>query len=765
MPRSSKVDKPQMTSTAVMSFPQPPLRKSQEYLKAYMGYAFTAISAISQEVGSIDLKLFKASYERGIPKTTIIHEHEILSFLQYINPLTTFYDQVEATQIYLELTGEAFWIILKDGGKPQEAWLVRPDWMKIMPSKKDIIEHYVYNPGGNTMNKVIIPKENVIHFKYFNPLNPYRGKGSIQAAAMPLDIHTFAQEWNRNFFFNSAIPGLVFTTEKKLNEKVIKRFITQWQASYGGRAKSNKIAFLGSGFKLDKTTMGTKEMDFADQQRLMRDDILAVFKVPKSILGLTEDVNRASAKATNISFMERVITPRMMKFVGCLTEFLLPMYEEKNLFFDFTDPAPEDVEIKLKKYENALKYGWLTPNEVRAEENLEPLDGGDELKPLSFGPRGSSGVQEEPEPEKGISALLKSMKGKKKVKPKSKIKKKRKKKPYKHMVRVPVKRMEVIKREKLEKDLKKGLRKDLMKLISSLIKDKDVGDEAEKRQVFRGVDSLLNEEGKEAYWRQFIEFVTEREAEMKEKVVELFKDQETIILQRLEDVKHWRKDLRKGKESSILPSVEELGITWKVVFIDILREILIEQGNYTLSFLGVGGNLNLITDTAVGFLRVNGAELITSINETTRNQLRETLAQGFEAGEGVPDLRGRVEDVFKEATRNRAEMIARTETIRASNFATVEAYRQSEVVEAKEWLAEMDDRTCPYCQEMNGKVIDLNESYFEEGDDFTVDGSTLNIELLDVDEPPLHVNCRCTTIPVLIGQRQQASKKEVDKKV
>jgi len=765
MPRSSKVDKPQMTSTAVMSFPQPPLRKSQEYLKAYMGYAFTAISAISQEVGSIDLKLFKASYERGIPKTTIIHEHEILSFLQYMNPLTTFYDQVEATQIYLELTGEAFWIILKDGGKPQEAWLVRPDWMKIMPSKKDIIEHYVYNPGGNTMNKVIIPKENVIHFKYFNPLNPYRGKGSIQAAAMPLDIHTFAQEWNRNFFFNSAIPGLVFTTEKKLNEKVIKRFITQWQASYGGRAKSNKIAFLGSGFKLDKTTMGTKEMDFADQQRLMRDDILAVFKVPKSILGLTEDVNRASAKATNISFMERVITPRMMKFVGCLTEFLLPMYEEKNLFFDFTDPAPEDVEIKLKKYENALKYGWLTPNEVRAEENLEPLDGGDELKPLSFGPRGSSGVQEEPEPEKGISALLKSMKGKKKVKPKSKIKKKRKKKPYKHMVRVPVKRMEVIKREKLEKDLKKGLRKDLMKLISSLIKDKDVGDEAEKRQVFRGVDSLLNEEGKEAYWRQFIEFVTEREAEMKEKVVELFKDQETIILQRLEDVKHWRKDLRKGKESSILPSVEELGITWKVVFIDILREILIEQGNYTLSFLGVGGNLNLITDTAVGFLRVNGAELITSINETTRNQLRETLAQGFEAGEGVPDLRGRVEDVFKEATRNRAEMIARTETIRASNFATVEAYRQSEVVEAKEWLAEMDDRTCPYCQEMNGKVIDLNESYFEEGDDFTVDGSTLNIELLDVDEPPLHVNCRCTTIPVLIGQRQQASKKEVDKKV
>ena len=385
-----KVDTPQMANTAVMSFPQPPLRKSQDYLKAYTGYAFTAISAIAQEVASVDLSLYEIKYVRGVPETSVIHEHDILSFLQYMNPLTTFYDQVEATQIYLELTGEAFWIILKDKNIPREAWLVRPDWMKVVPSKTEVIDHYIYNPGGNVTEKVKIPKDNVIHFKYFNPLNPYRGKGSVQAAAMPLDIHTFAQEWNRNFYFNSAIPGLVFTTEKKLNDKVIERFINQWQASYGGRAKSNKIAFLGSGFKLDKTTMGAKEMDFAQQQKMMRDDVLAVFKVPKTILGLTDDVNRANAEATTRAFMERVITPRMKKFVGTLNEFLIPMYEESNLFLDFTDPAPEDVELKLKKYASARRYTWMTPNEIRAEENLDPVEGGDDLfAPLAGGTAGA----------------------------------------------------------------------------------------------------------------------------------------------------------------------------------------------------------------------------------------------------------------------------------------------------------------------------------------------------------------------------------------
>ena len=244
---AKKVERPQTSMTAVMSFPQPPLRKSQEYLAAYSGYAFTAISAIAQEVGSIDLKLYKAIHTSKGPETKLVGEHEVLSFLQYVNPLTTFYDLVEATQIYLELTGESFWIVLKNGERPQEVWLVRPDWMKIQPDKKEVISHYVYSAGGTSVDKVIIPKENVIHFKNFNPLNPYRGKGSVQAAALPLDIHTFAQEYNRNFFFNSAVPGLVFTTDKKLNEKVIKRFVNQWQASYGGAAKSNKIAFLGKG--------------------------------------------------------------------------------------------------------------------------------------------------------------------------------------------------------------------------------------------------------------------------------------------------------------------------------------------------------------------------------------------------------------------------------------------------------------------------------------------------------------------------------------
>jgi HK97 family phage portal protein len=668
--------------------------------------------------------------------------------------LTTFYDAVEATQIYLELTGEAFWVILKQNNIPREIWLVRPDWVKIKPDPKEIIKHYTYHPGGVYNEKVIIPKDQMIHFKYFHPLNPYRGKGSIQAAALPLDIHTFAQEWNRNFFYNSAIPSLVFTSERKMNTKVIKRFLEQWQASYGGRSKSNKIAFLGGGMKMDKTMMGAKELDFTEQQRMMRDDVLAVFKVPKTILGMTDDVNRANALATTRSFMERVITPRMRKFVGTLTEFLIPMYSNStNLFFDFTNPAPEDLEAKLKEYANARKYTWMTPNEIRVAEGLEPIEGGDDLfAPLAGGAKGPTfSLPSTTSAEgKGIKGLLGL--GKEKEVEKNGIGKTPRKKKFEHMMPMPVKRIEEIRREKL----KKGLTRDLTKFIGRMLKSEDGEEQSvgfKKKPKREEGEPLFTEEAKDAYWKRFIEVVTEREEEMKDKVTDLFNEQEKLILERLEkDVRYWRKDYRKGKESSVVPSVDELSIIWNAIFLAYIKEIFIEQGNYTLDFLGTGGQIDSSTDESVEYLREHGAELIKSINTTTRDQLRETLAEGFEAGEGIPKLRKRVEEVFSEATRNRAGMIARTEVLRASNFGTLEAYRQSEVVEAQEWLAERDGRACIYCLEMDGKIIGLDKKWFKSGDKLTVEGQTLKISDLAVTVPnEIHPNCRCTTLPVLVG--------------
>jgi hypothetical protein len=68
----------------------------------------------------------------------------------------------------------------------------------------------------------------------------------------------------------------------------------------------------------------------------------------------------------------------------------------------------------------------------------------------------------------------------------------------------------------------------------------------------------------------------------------------------------------------------------------------------------------------------------------------------------------------------------------------------------KEWYTAKSDRTCRYCNAMNGKVIDLQKTYFKVGDSFEVQWETIDLDYEDIAWPTLHPNCLCTLLPVII---------------
>jgi phage portal protein BeeE len=66
--------------------------------------------------------------------------------------------------------------------------------------------------------KVPFETSEIIHFKRFNPQDKYRGIGTVQAAAVPIDMDTFAAEWQRNFFGNSAMLAGILSSEGTLTQ-------------------------------------------------------------------------------------------------------------------------------------------------------------------------------------------------------------------------------------------------------------------------------------------------------------------------------------------------------------------------------------------------------------------------------------------------------------------------------------------------------------------------------------------------------------------
>lgn len=92
----------------------------------------------------------------------------------------------------------------------------------------------------------------------------------------------------------------------------------------------------------------------------------------------------------------------------------------------------------------------------------------------------------------------------------------------------------------------------------------------------------------------------------------------------------------------------------------------------------------------------------------------------------------RLQTIFTALKEQRLETIARTETITASTNATLSAWRQSKVVEGKQWWTAQSERTCKLCGSLHGKTIGMDENYFNKGDSLEAGGETMKFDYRDI---------------------------------
>jgi SPP1 gp7 family putative phage head morphogenesis protein len=146
------------------------------------------------------------------------------------------------------------------------------------------------------------------------------------------------------------------------------------------------------------------------------------------------------------------------------------------------------------------------------------------------------------------------------------------------------------------------------------------------------------------------------------------------------------------------------------------------------------GGFNVTNPAAVSWIERHAGELIKDISKTTRQTISELVDRAFTEQFTVDDLAKEIADVVKDPVR--AELIARTETMRASNAGEQEAWDQAVEEgllmgnEKQEWIVTPDDRLCPLCEAMDGQMAGFGETFNFDGD--------------EIDGPPGHPRCRCT---------------------
>ncbi len=237
--------------------------------------------------------------------------------------------------------------------------------------------------------------------------------------------------------------------------------------------------------------------------------------------------------------------------------------------------------------------------------------------------------------------------------------------------------------------------------------------------------SRWNEEQKEAYWRGYAAGTEGQEKGFRRIAKVLWEAQEKEVIGNLtskntpETVLFNEKEAIADFAKAFKPAIT---LVFELALKDALRGHEPEPVHTESYYNKQGGVLN---EAALRWIASRSLTLAKLLNGTTIEQLRPILAEGFAAGESVPQIRDRIEEYYTKANRVRATMVARTEVITASNKGLEEGYRELGVKNV-EWYTAVDERVCPECEPLHGNVYAIDEG----------------------PRPALHPDCRCVILSV-----------------
>jgi HK97 family phage portal protein len=633
-----------------------------EYL-ATSNAIYSCANLRARMLASLPLKF----YRKGREGREEVTGGPLVELVQRVNPFWTMGRLLRMTELSLCLWGEAFWFM--ERGKsgqltPREIWWGRPDRVRVVPDAQKYVKGFVYRPANGEKDIVFSPDE-VVWILYDNPIDEFEGLAPLAAARLAADTRSAALKSNRNLFRQGMqmggllMPrqGVEFSAEqaKELEAKLDQRF--------RGVDKAHRWGVFRTEVQLGQAGVTPKDAEFLGLLNVTLEDACRAYNMPLDLMGGRRTYE--NVRVSLVMLWDLCLLPEGRFIAEELVEKLLPMFpgEADEVEFDASNVAllQEDASEKWGREKGQIEVGALTINEWRAGRGMEPVGWGDEWwASMWVAPPGTVEVMG----DDGAG-------------------------------------------ERFGKSLYEGGGNgNLWRVLEAGI------------PVARAVEYDSAEH--RFIWRRWVRRLESQERELGEAVAGLFARQRDSVLDRLAG-RAARQVEASGRQTeefveAVIMEPFDLG-RWRKEFRmeirPLLEEIVRFHGLAALEDLGLmDAVFHSTLPEVVRFLEGRAQRFAEAVNETTWEMLRASLMEGMEEGEGIPELQERVEAVMAERIRSSKETIARTEVNGAANGGTLEAWRQSEVVEGKEWMSALiADRTRATHMEAHGQVVALDGNF------------------------------------------------------
>ena len=374
---------------------------SARQLYATQANLHAVVSYLADSVSQLPLKVYARSGENDRRRD---RDSVAARLLYRPNADQTAYEFWNATVTELLLMGVSTIWLLPDAESTSgyQLRLIPKEWIIDSERKTNYAPDTIRIMTASGGDAVDIPRTEFVQFRMYSPGNPGGYQSPIAALRQTLNEQIQADKFRTEIWASSGRFNSYLTRPANVqpwNDEQRKAFVTAFREGWGkGGSNAGKIPLLEDGMEIKPYQFNAQQAQYAETKQLSREDVAAAYHVNPSLIWHTTTQTYASAKDNARALYADCLGPTLQMLQQRVNAFLLPMFgADPSLYveFDLTEKLKGSFEERASILQAAVGGPWMTRNEARADNNLPPVDDGNELiTPLNVVTGGQASPQD-----------------------------------------------------------------------------------------------------------------------------------------------------------------------------------------------------------------------------------------------------------------------------------------------------------------------------------------------------------------------------------
>lgn len=333
---------------------------------------WAAVNVIASAVASLPLILYRRLPDGGKERYT---GHPLYRLL-HDEPNSEMTSLVfrETLQAHVLTWGNGYAEIERDGsGRPVALWPLDPS--RVQPIREGGRLHYRFTNENGT--QVILASRDVLHVPGLS-FDGLCGYSPIAKARESIGLGLATERFGSAFFGQGSTFGGVLTSPHKLTQLQKDDIREAIDKHHKGVDRANKFLVLSDGFKFDRLGIPPDDAQFLETRKFQITEVARWFNLPPHKLKDLDRATFSNIEHSSIEFVSDTLRPWLVRWEQEINRKLIAPLERTQQFAEHLVDGllRGDITSRYAAYAVGTQHGWLSANDIRGFENLNPIDGG-----------------------------------------------------------------------------------------------------------------------------------------------------------------------------------------------------------------------------------------------------------------------------------------------------------------------------------------------------------------------------------------------------